>query len=264
MTQAFGQNEDMHLELTTAYFSQEVLPIIGSTNEGISPSFETEPDAINSDSSIDTAQNFIQLETSVKNFERTPSRIRKFGKTAKQAAEGIIITAEAAPFIGGPIRYGGFGAILAYTGSTVQSVAYLAGSTMLLESIASVSMADVLRRDKNRAIQLANKVLDKFIKPERKVTPLAEAVITNYLGVPILLAAKQRENPKRTFRENVRHGLFATTLLTGAIAIQGTAIAEGVTNFDDPKTIGAGAVVLAGMAYASKTAKNKLNKKVVS
>ena len=189
-----------------------------------------------------------------------PHRLLRIGHAVKQGLEGAVIAAEALPFIGGPIRYGGFAAILAMTRNEPLAVGYLASSTFALEGAASIAMADVLQRDSNRAVQLANKFANKFVRPDKRVTPLAEAAITNYLGVPLLLAVKQRENPNRTFRENVRHGLFATSLLTGAIALQGAAIAEGVTNITDPKVVATGAGVIGGLVYAGRRAKKKLEK----
>ncbi|CAN5419428.1 hypothetical protein BH10PAT3_BH10PAT3_2410 [soil metagenome] len=172
----------------------------------------------------------------------------------KKTAEGAAIVVETSP-VSGIVRYGLYAAVLAKTGNIPAAVGTLAGSTLLTEGVAMRAMANVLDRDNNRALDVVNKFADKFIRRDKRVTPLAEAVITNYLGVPVLLAVKQREDPKRTREQNIRHGAIATILLTGAIAVQGVAVAEGVTNLTDPKVVVPAVAVLGAAVYAAGKAK---------
>lgn len=183
--------------------------------------------------------------------------VSRMRNRVQRVVEGSLISLEASP-AGGVLRYGAYAAVLAKTGNIPAAVATLAGSTFVLEGMASAAMINVLERGDNKVIDTANRVADKLVRRDRKVTPLAQIVITDVLGVPVLLAAKQREDATRTREQNTKLGVKATSLLSGAIALQGTLIAEGYANITEPKVVAPAGAALAVLVFGAKKLKDRL------
>ncbi len=186
------------------------------------------------------------------------SDIEKWSKLKNVARKAAIAVELGA----GPVRYGGFLAILKGTGSVPMSVGYLAGSTLLTEGAGVYAVADVLERNESKFLRKINDEIDKRIDRSRRLGVLGKAVISNYIGVPAMLAATHREEPERTKRENIKRGMMASVMLTGAVAVQGVLIAEGATNITEPKVAVPTFAALGCLAGLGKRALNrfKLNK----
>lgn len=201
---------------------------------------------------------FFQVE--VPSFDN-PSIVQDQTSATVRTIEGLTVASEVA-FVGGLVRYGGFALILATTKNTVASTAYLAASTAVIESGSAVAMSNILERDDQygKTMGTIDKMTKKILPEGRRVSLLAAVVITNYLGIAPLLYAKNRENKERTLQENRRTGLIAASLLTGACAVQGALVAEGVTDIDNPKVVLPVIGAFAAIGAFGKWAKRKINR----
>ena len=176
--------------------------------------------------------------------------------------DGVMVTAQTAPFIGGAIRYGGFALVLATTKDTLLSSGYLAGSTAITEFGATVSMSRILDDQDSKVVPMIDKTVGRLLPEGRKVSTLASVVITNYVGSPGLMYAKNREDPTRTRLQNRRTGYKSTVALTGATFGQGALIAEGVTDPTNPKIMIPAIAGIAVMGAFGKWTKDKLTRNV--
>lgn len=171
--------------------------------------------------------------------------------------DGAVVTAEAMPFIGGAIRYGGFAAILATTRDTVLSAGYLAGSTGFSEGAATISAARLLQRG-GKVLDLLNRSVGRILPEGHEVSPLAAVVITNYTGAPGLMYAKKREEPTRSIERSRRTGYKATAALVGATALEGTLIAEGIADPTNPRILIPAILGIAAVGFAGRWTKKRL------
>ncbi len=186
------------------------------------------------------------------------SKVQRALSVGRRALGRIAIAVEVNPLTNGPIRYGAFAATLKSTGNVPLSVGVLVGTTLLVEGGGALAMGDVLERDTSKTLKVLDKAVDKIVPKDKRVSPLAEAVITNYAGVPALMYAKKRENPSMKPEENRKHALKATGLLAGACAIQGVIISEGLTDPTNPKIMVPIVVGIAASVGVINWAKKKI------
>lgn len=177
---------------------------------------------------------------------------------------GAWVAAEVLPFTNGPLRYGlVFGSTIAATGNTVLAASALGVSTALLEGGAVLASSSLLTSGTGtRTLNRLNTELDKpwlqrYLPSNKELSPPLQSVVGLYAGTSILLTLKQRENPDRTKQELRKYGLVATAALTAVCTVQGVAIAEGLTNITDPKTMTVSVLTLGGMFAWAKRIKNK-------
>ncbi len=194
------------------------------------------------------------------------SRFQKVMNVAKRVVQSSVIATEVSP-LNGAIRYGAcFGATLAVTHDPFLSAAALGGSTLILEGSAALATADVLSTEKaNKAINFVNKGLDhksikKYLPSDKPMSPATESIIALYGGTSILLTAKKREDPEKSHQELRKHGMVASACLTGICAVQGFAIAEGITSPTDLKVVVPATVGLAGLYWATRKIKQMSKK----
>ncbi len=142
--------------------------------------------------------------------------------------------------------------------SAMTALAYGA-STMAIEGGAAILTADLLATNtSNKAIGWVNGKLQKLgISPEAKTNKLVKAGVAVLGGSSVLLAVKQREEPERVFKQNRKYGLNTSAALAGMCAVQGYAVAEGIS-YPSPETIGVAGIALGGVFAAAKWAKNKV------
>jgi hypothetical protein len=206
----------------------------------------------------DISSDVFETQVALAEDGNKPGIVNRVLSIGKRAVVNTAVAIEINPLTNGPLRYGAFAATLKTTGNVPLSVAVLAGTTAVVEGGGALAMGDVLERGTSKTLNIFDKGVDKIVSKGQRVSPLAEAVITNYAGVPALMYAKKRENTEISTAENRKHALKVTSVLVGACAIQGVVIAEGLTDPTNPKIMipivaGAAAVVSAG-----KWAKNKI------
>lgn len=182
----------------------------------------------------------------------------------KRAAQTGVIVAELLP-TNEAIRYGALGVAMATVGpDPLVGAATLGGSTLVVEGAAALATADILTTDRSkRVINRINESLHKVIPEEAKMSKVTEAGVALYGGSVVVMAEKQREDPSRTMEENRKYGLFTASWMSGVLALEGAAIASGIDNITDPKTIGASLIALGGIAAATKWARNHIRNDII-
>ncbi|MCX6728057.1 MAG: hypothetical protein NTX11_04580 [Candidatus Saccharibacteria bacterium] len=185
-------------------------------------------------------------------------------RTWREYAREAVIVAEAAPFIGGALRYGAvFGTVLASTKNPYLSAGSLGLSTGLVEGGAVYAASHLLTHPKgSTALKLIDKLLDskfarKIISEDAVMPPVVEALVGLELGAPAVMKVKKREDLMLDQEQLLRKGLFTTSWLIGATSLQGFLIAEGLTNMTEPKIVGPILGVFAFGAAVVKKIKNK-------
>ena len=119
----------------------------------------------------------------------------------------------------------------------------------------------MLDRNESRLLRKINEILDSKIDRTKRLGVLGKVAISNYFGVPAMLAATHREEPERTKKENVKRGMLASAMLTGAVAVQGVLIAEGVSNITEPKVVIPTFAALGGLVALGKRVLNRFQVK---
>lgn len=185
-------------------------------------------------------------------------------RTWREYAREAVIVAEAAPFIGGALRYGAiFGTVLASTKNPYLSAGSLGISTGLVEGGAVYAASHLLTHPKgSSALKLIDKLLDskfarKIISEDAVMPPAIEAIVGLELGAPAVMKIKKREDPMLNQEQLLRKGLLTTSWLIGATSLQGFLIAEGLTNLTEPKIVGPILGIFAVGAAVVKKIKNK-------
>lgn len=203
-------------------------------------------------------------------------RTQKYGLHAIRAA---IIASEITP-VNEMVRYGALAATLAETRNPVVAAAVLGGTTMMVEGAAAIASAEYIAKNKVTEVvkTVADKLPDKpwlrrFLTPKNKEefeqarpSHLAEAGLALNLGVVAAMEARQRVERNREVGEVRTHGLKVAAFLSGALAVEGAAIAEGIENAGSPWVWGTGLGLLGAAAIKSgyRKLRNRNNSKVPS
>lgn len=183
-------------------------------------------------------------------------------QSAKRVVQGAALTVEMLPITNEGVRYGALGATEVLTRNPLVGAAVFGGSTLLIEGAGALAASDFITgKTSNQVFEWLNKKISSVIPNEAKMSKPIEAGLALSLGTPVLMAAKQRENPNRSSQEAKKHGLLTAAWVAGVCAVEGAMISEGVGGYADPKKIAA-AVAATGVFIAiPKWAKKQLNKR---
>jgi hypothetical protein len=188
-------------------------------------------------------------------------RLRKTLDTAKYALTSAVVTAEILPITNEGARYGALAATEMATRNPLVGAAVLGGSTLLVEGAGAIAAANLLTGSTgNKLFNWVNEKLKKVVPDEAKMSPPLEAGLAMTAGTPILMAAKQREQPDRTKEEARRHGLLTAAWMAGVFAVEGALISEGAGDYTDPKKVGAALLATGAIATLPGWAKKALRK----
>ena len=178
----------------------------------------------------------------------------------KRALEGAVIA-----FVVGPTnegaRFAAFTAAQAATHNPVAVAAVYGGATFAIETAAAVVGADLLDSESSKkGIQKINEKLTKIgVTEETKLNPVVKAGVAFLGGSAIAEFVEHREDPQRTRRQNVEFGMKTAVWLTGACAVQGYLLSEGIAK-PNPLTIGGAAVAVGSVLGAAKWAAGRIKK----
>ncbi len=193
------------------------------------------------------------------------NKLQRVLHAGKRAAQLTMIGLEISP-ANEAIRFAAFGIAEATTQSTPISAAVLGATTFAVEGLAVLATADIITTEKStKMFKWINRKLDKHVRSDIKMNPVAEFGVAMVGGASVVLAEKQREDPARTAGENRRHGLFTAGWMGAFFTVEGALLAEGINNYDDIKKVGpcalafAGVTVLVGKATKRVRAKESVN-----
>ncbi|MGH7238740.1 MAG: hypothetical protein ACREHG_01610, partial [Candidatus Saccharimonadales bacterium] len=116
-----------------------------------------------------------------------------------------------------------------------------------------------------RVIDFIDKRLPKTVKTgdvseQRQYSRLTK-LATAFLGGTVpAMALEKLEDPHRTAKHNRKFGLWTSTWLAGACAVQGAAMAEGINIASNDTKLAAGAAGIAGVAGTSRWLKVRLDR----
>jgi hypothetical protein len=146
---------------------------------------------------------------------------------ALRTAEIAMVAYESSPFlIDDGLRYALLTGVYAATRSPELSAVAYAAATLGTETAAGVAAADLLASERGeKVVEKSNEVLEKLhISANAKVSKTAKAITSLYLGTPVYLGMKQREDPSRNLRENIRSGIRTASAIAGVCAVEGYAL----------------------------------------
>jgi hypothetical protein len=184
---------------------------------------------------------------------------------AIRGVELAIVGYEITPF-DDALRYSLLAGMYAATRNPELSALVYGASTTASESLAALAASDLLSSGGgHKFISWINNKLEKQgIPKEAKVGKAAKAITATYLGTPLLLGLKQRENPEREIKENVKYGLGTAAALGGVCLAEGIVITESISVVADglerlkPKIFLPAVAALGGIKLAVKRATEKL------
>jgi hypothetical protein len=189
------------------------------------------------------------------------SKLRKALHAASYAIKSAVVTAEILPVTNEGSRYGAFAATELITRNPVVGAAVLGGSTLLVEGAGALAASDLITRPtSNRLFNWLNEKLEKVVPANARISKPVEAAIAMTAGTPMLMAAKQRENPERTTEEARRHGLLTATWMAGVFAVEGALVSEGIDKYTDPKMVGAALLTTGAIVALPSWVKRALNR----
>lgn len=202
---------------------------------------------------IDPTSESVQISAEI-----ARSRLATVVHLGKRAIQSAVIAAELLP-INEAVRYGALGYALTTTdGGPLLGAAVLGGTTLAVEGSAVMAASGILATDKSKEVfrQVRHK-LRRLIPTESKMGPLMEAGVAMLGGSVVVLAEKQRENPDRTKKQNIKHGLFTAGWMSAYFAGEGAFIAANTEphNILNARTIGAAAVAVAASVGAAQWAR---------
>ena len=188
-------------------------------------------------------------------------RLRRALNTGKYAVKSAVVAVELLPVTNEGIRYGALAATELATHNPAVGAAVLGGSTLLIEGAGAMAASDLITRPtSNRLLSWLNDKLEKVVPVDTELSKTAEAGVAMTLGTPILMAAKQRENPERTSEEAKKQGLLTAAWMAGVFAVEGALISKGVDNYTDPKMVGAALLAVGATLALPKWARRALNR----
>lgn len=191
-----------------------------------------------------------------------PHPIRGVVGRGLTALKATAVTVELLPVTNEGLRYSAFAYSQTLTHNPVVGAAVLGLGTFMVEAAGVLGSANWIAKDHIKDIidgiddKLANTKLS-FLSPKKHipenlhVSPLVEAGVAMTLGSVVMLEVKQRENPERTTKQNIKRGLGSAAALGAVFATQGALLAEGIENYNNPAVVGGvlfglGAIVAAG------------------
>ncbi len=209
---------------------------------------------------LHTAEPGIDSELMDVNQEGQHSRIAKFARGAKLSAEGTILFAEVTP-INEAVRIAAGGFAIAKGVDPIGVAFVYGGATAAIEGSAAIVAASWLSSDNSaRAIDWFNDKLEKRgIAPEAKFSRLTKSAIAFLGGSAIVSAVNKRENPDNTKAEDRKYGLKVAGMLSGACAVQGYFVAQGV-EAPSPTTVGGALLAVSSIFGIYQWAKRRVNR----
>jgi hypothetical protein len=133
-------------------------------------------------------------------------------------------------------------------------------STLAVESAGAIAAAPLLGTEKSKqfAGYLNTKIAKVRKNPETvELSKVTKASVALFGGSVAAMAIEQLEDPERSVNKHRRHGLWTSTWVAGAAAVQGALMAEGINlGLDHPKTAGEVVGVL-GLAAGARFAERR-------
>lgn len=166
----------------------------------------------------------------------------------RRGVESAILFAEVTP-LNEAMRVAAGGAAIAVGADPIEVAAVYGGATLAIEGAASFASASwlVTERSKKTVDWLNDKLEKRGISPDAKFNKTTKAGIAFLGGSAISNTVHFRENPDSQEKEIRKYGFKISTLLAGACAVQGYAVANGIDT-PSPLTIG-GAFVAIGSIF---------------
>jgi hypothetical protein len=142
------------------------------------------------------------------------------------------VAADLNPIISEPIRFASLFGVQSLFHNVLISAVVFGGVTLLLDAVGTIALVDLIERkrtakliDKTR--ELIKKLgLSKLLNVE--TTFGIDFSITLLVGTPITIMIKQWQDPERKRAENMKLGLFLSTLASLVSILQGGAIVAGL------------------------------------
>ena len=182
--------------------------------------------------------------------------------SAKRVVQGAALTVEMLPITNEGARYGALAATEVLTRNPLIGAAVLGGTTLAIEGAGALAASKFITgKTGNQVFNWLNEKVSKVVPAEAKMSRPVEAGVALYLGTPMLMAAKQRENPNRIEEEVRKHGLLTAAWVAGVCAVEGAMISEGIGGYADPKKIAAVVAATGVFIAIPKWAKKQLNKR---
>ena len=183
-------------------------------------------------------------------------------QSAKRVVQGAALTIEMLPITNEGARYGALAATEVLTRNPLIGAAVLGGTTLVIEGAGALAASKFITgKTGNQVFNWLNEKMSKVIPAEAKMSRPVEAGVALYLGTPMLMVAKQRENPNRSEEEVRKHGLLTAAWVAGVCAVEGAMISEGIGGYADPKKIAAALATVGVFIAIPKWAKKQLNRK---
>ena len=166
----------------------------------------------------------------------------------RRGVESAILFAEVTP-LNEAMRVAAGGAAIAAGADPIEVAAVYGGATLMIEGAASFASASwlVTERSKKTVDWLNGKLENRGISPDAKFNKITKAGIAFLGGAAISNTVHFRENPDSQEKDIRKYGFKVSSMLAGACAIQGYAVANGI-NTPNPLTVG-GAFVAVGSVF---------------
>jgi hypothetical protein len=151
---------------------------------------------------------------------------------AIRSVEASLVILDLNPVVSEPIRFGTlFGAQAAFHSVVISGLAF-GGITLLLDLFGTVATADLLEAktaviiiEKTNAV-LKKAGLSRLLQINTNI--VTDLGITLFVGTPITLIAKQRQDPDRTREDNIKLGSILSIIASFVSVLQGGAIVAGL------------------------------------
>lgn len=178
----------------------------------------------------------------------------------KRGVEGAVLVAEVTP-INEALRVAAGGAAIAAGADPLLVAGVYGSATMVIEGGAAMVAASWLTTERSsRTVDWFNEKMEsRGISSEAKFSKVTKAAIAFLGGSAISSAVKYREEPDMQKNEVRAYGVKTAAMLSGACAVQGYFVAQGI---DTPNalTIGGGLAAVGSIAGLYKWAKKRVNK----
>lgn len=193
------------------------------------------------------------------------SRFAKALHVGKRAVQSAIILAELGP-TNEMIRYGTFAASQTVSNNPLVGAAVLGGTTFMVEAGAALASADIIAKSSDGKVMdwTRNKITKIFNKSPAKPSPITEAGIAMIGGSVVVNSVRQLAEPQRTAKDNRKHGLTVSGLMSGYFAAEGALMSKGIETLGIYKTVGASILAFAGVHLVFNKIANRENKEQVN
>ncbi len=149
-------------------------------------------------------------------------------------------------------RIGAAATVQGLTGSPELAAATFGLTTFIIEGVGTLATAQLLRTSAGeRTIDRTNRWLSERGWSRLPRTNLATDMGINYIfGVPAVLILKQREDPSRTFGQNVKYGMKLSAAIAAVETAEAYPVAKGIASTESGVTRG---LIVAGALVAVAT-----------